>query len=416
MNAKQKPYLVVIFLLMSTLSGLLSSCQPGGDAQERPVPIDASTPTPTATPAPSPTALTAADPSLTPTLLPTFELGSVRDWGQEQLIFGLSERSFGEISSQGIFLADLESGSISQLAEPGYRLLDISPDKQQLLVSLDQSLYLLQLGDLSERIVSDQFFSASPVGAAWDKTANEIYFIASNDEGTSLQRFQLSSNTYSTISLESPISIFYAADRVIVWGQGNCNQFGDCTYQGLNWTENSGEPLAARQLGDAILLPCQSDHAYIYAERDENDSLSFHIQSLAESTETIFWALNTEYSDCAWSPDKKDIAVTLIDRGWYSGVIQQYHFQILKPAQSRILDVPFFRDAIDQLTWSPDGKYIAYTGTSQEDDSYTINLGIVDTESLSVSRLESLAEFRAMNYLAIDQVIWVPKIITEKSQ
>ncbi len=402
----------LVFCMLILLASTMLGCRP--DNQETPdlsdAPAIAELPVQQAESETQPASTTGEpEPTTTPTPLPTFNLSSVEDWGSGQLVFDISERSFGDIKHQGIYLADLVSGEIQELIGEGFQLLDLSPEYQQLLVSNGKSLLTIQLDNLSTSEISDSYFQASPSGAVWDKSTNAIYFVSSSSEGTALRRYQPSTNIYSLVSSDGPISVLYSSDDTVVWGQGSCDQFGDCNYLSLIWSAGSGEVLASRQLKDALLLPCQTGLDYVYAKRDKNDGLSFHIQSLAEDTEIIFWSLNTEYADCAWSPNQREIAVTLIDRGWYSGVIQQYHLQILKPEQSQILDLSFVQDVMDRVTWSPDGKYIAYTGTTQNDSGYRVGLGFLDTEEMETARLENLSNFQSESYLSVNHLFWLPQ-------
>lgn len=332
----------------------------------------------------------------------------VEDWGSSRLIFDIKRRAFGDSNYLGIFVTDLVTHEIEQISAAGSRLLGVSPDYRYLLASSDKSLFTMQLSSRATQEISSNLFSTSPAAAVWDKTSNDIYYLANSGQGSKLYRYQLTSGTHEPLVDDGPVAILYADNGIIVWGEGSCSAFGDCNIEFLHWMDNSGSEVAKKTIGELILLPCQTDEDYVYAVRDENEGLSFHVQSLETSQEAVFWSLNTEYADCSWGPNGKDIAVTLIDRGWYSGELYGYHFQILHTDDNKVSDMSFLKDLTYQLSWSPDGRYIASTGTIDNDQFYEIDLSILDLENLKATTLNQLKDFQSENFTAIDRLYWLP--------
>jgi len=332
----------------------------------------------------------------------------VEDWGKSRLVFDIKRRAFGDSNYLGVFIIDLVTNEIEQISAAGSRLLGASPDYRYLLTSSDTSLFTMQITSKAIQVISDNLFSASPAAAAWDLSSNDVYYLTSTGQGSKLYRYQLSSGTQESLADNDPVAILYANNGTIVWGEGTCSTFGDCKIDFLHWMDSSGSEFAKKTIGDLILLPCQTDQDFIYAVRDKNEGLSFHVQSLDTSKEHVFWSLNTEYADCAWVPNGNDIAVTLIDRGWYSGELYGYHFQILHTDDDRVSDMSFLKDLTDQLSWSPDGRYIASTGTINNDQIYEIDLSILDLENLKATTINQLKDFQSENFTAIDQLYWLP--------
>lgn len=330
------------------------------------------------------------------------------DWGKSKLVFDIKRRGFGNSEYLGIYIIDLDTKEITQISAAGTRLLGVSPDYHYLLASNGPYLFILELSNFTTQEISSSLLVTSPSAAAWDPVNNDIYYIASQDQSTVLYRYRASTGVLDSIASEDPVSILFAEDGTAVWGEGSCNSFGDCSYTALHWVDSTGLEVAKKEIGEAILLPCQMGQAYVYAERDENRALSFHVQSLETAKETVFWSLNTEYTDCAWAPNESDIAVTLIDRGWYSGELHAYHLQILHTDSGSVNDISFLKDVTEQLRWSPDGRFLASTGTIEIDQLYQIDLSILDLESRSATTLNLLEDFQSENYTAIDRLYWLP--------
>ena len=330
------------------------------------------------------------------------------EWGTGKLVFDIKRRDFGDSVYLGIYIADLRTNELTQVSAAGTRLLDISPDFHYLLASNGPFLFTVDLATFTTQEISSSLLTTSPSSAAWDPDSNAIYYVASQGQATVLYRYQPSSGSQEVISDENPVAVLYAAHGIAVWGEGYCNAFGDCSFKSLHWIDDTGLELSENEIGEAILLPCQKDLYYVYAVRDENRGLSFHVQFLETGKETVFWSLNTEYADCAWAPNDIDIAVTLIDRGWYSGELQGYHLQLLHTDNGQVSDMSYLEDVTDQLSWSPDGRYLASTGTIQINQLYQIDLSILDLESHKATTLDNLQDFQSENFTAIDRLYWLP--------
>jgi hypothetical protein len=302
----------------------------------------------------------------------------------------------------------MQSGELSQLMEAGNQLLGTSPDYKQLLVSSGSNLSIVQPDGESTLEISADLYANSTSGAVWDQETNQIHYLAEENNGTALYRYDVDSGSDKFITSSNPVLLLTSSNGTVVWVQGSCNSLGDCKYKSLHWFDSSDHQSYSREISDTILLPCQAATEFIYAERDNSGGLSFHIQALENEDETIFWALNTEYSDCAWSPDHQEVAVTLIDRGWYSGVIQEHHLQILNPERQQVRDLSYVHDLVDQIAWSPDGSYLALSGTAGSEGNYQLSLGVLELETLKVTRHDQLTSFQSENYLSINHIFWLP--------
>ncbi len=403
-NALRSPWMITLLL---SLGMLVSSCQDPGPsdipessetlpAQNSPTPeatieVATSTPVPTSTPEPT----------------PTFDISTVEDWGSGRLIFSLTEHSFGEILSRGIYALDLETEALSEILPAGTQLLDNSPDHKRILVSSGSELSIFDLDAGSVQALAENYYSLSPSGAKWDQAENRIYYLAEGEAGTTLHRVNPDNGESEELPDVDTIAVLEADQGVVVLGNGTCNPFGDCAYSGQEWISNQGNLIAAYEIGETIMLPCQKPDEYVYAEMNQNGALSLHIQPHDQDQETVFWAVKPEYSDCAWAPDGNRLAAILVDRYWYSGSVQAYYFQILVPATTDIIDISL-KAILDQVTWSPDGKYVAFTGTGLNEESYQIEVTLLELSTLNVRRFNQLSEFRSENYLVIPELFWAP--------
>ena len=370
-------------------------------------PLDSNLPTdviPTLSVSPSPQ----WTPTQSITPIPTFDLSSVQDWGDGQVIFDITERSFGKKEYLGIYKLDFNSGILTEISGKGTQLLDISPDLQNLLVSQKQDLIITNQEGQQLELLADDYFSASSQGAQWVKPSGEILYISSDGDVTSLLSGQAVSGTKVLLTSDSPISVHSSSSNRVVWGKGVCNTFGDCAHTGITWTDFQGNELGYQELGDAQLLPCQTTSHFVFSKKNKEDVLSLNIHSIDSQSVIKFWATNTEYSDCAWSPDQNQLALIIIDRGWYSGTIQDYYQQILVPEKNRTFTLPTNLGATGDASWAPDGKYILFTGTDLVNAQYQIVMRLFDTETYSTTKLDEYIKLSSDNYISINRVFWLP--------
>ena len=364
-----------------------------------PTPVLA-TETPTSTPRPSSTP--------TPVPSPTFDITTVEDWAAGRLIFDLVEHNFGEKDFRGIFELDLETNTLTEISNAGTKLLDISPDHQRILTADEQVLAIIDLNSGASQKLTENYYHLSPSGAKWDHGTNQIYYLAADASDIFLIQINPDSGETAQFPINSTIAVLAADLGTIIIGKGTCNTFGSYTYAQLQWINDQGDELASVELGDAILLPCQRPNAFVYSPKDPEGSLSLHIRPHGQDAETVFWAFATEYADCAWSPDGNRLAVTVINRGWYSGSILDYYFQLLIPATNEIIDLSYLNAPLDHVIWSPDGRYTAFRGTTLNDETYQVEINVAQIYPFSVRRFDQLDQLQSANYLAIPNMLWAP--------
>lgn len=363
-------------------------------------PSSTSTPDQDPTDTPPPTA------SLTPS--PTFSPSSVQDWGKGRIFFDVTEHSFGDKDYLGIFSLNLEAGTLIEVWEEGGQLLDVSPDYQRLLVSQDQNLYTVYTDGREVKLLADNLLSSSAQGARWVESSEEIVYIASEDDKTKLIRVNDDGKNPVILLEGNPVIIYSATSDRLVWGEGICNSFGGCTQSSVVWSDGQGNEIAAQQMEERQLLPCQTVSHFVYVEKDENDIYSLHIQPHQDQDEIIFWLAGTEYSDCAWSPDQKQVSVVTIDRGWYSGTVHLYRQLILDVKSREITLLPVRLGMVGNSYWSPDGDYLLYTGTENTDDHYQAVMRIINIKSLSINFLDENIDQKSSNYITVNHVFWLP--------
>jgi WD40 repeat protein len=393
---------VLVLALGIGLSGCQDPGPPDGQAASETPPAQIS-PTPEAT---VEEATSTPVPTNTPEPTPTFDITSVEDWGAGRLIFDLVEHDFGEKLVQGIYELDLETETLTEISTEA-QLLDISPDHQQILIAKEGELSIVDLDSNEVQKLAENYYHLSPSGARWDQTNNTIYYLAAGESGTILHRVNPDSGESEELPATSPIAVLEADQGILMLGKGTCNPFGDCAYSAQEWITSEGDQVAIYEIGESIMLPCQRPDEYVYAEMNQDGALSLRVRPHDQDQETVFWAVKPEYSDCAWSPDGNRLAVILVDRFWYSGSIQDYYFQILVPSTTDIIDISL-KALLDHVTWSPDGKYVAFAGTGLYEESYQIEVTLLELNTLSVRRFSQLSEFQSENYLSIPELFWAP--------
>ena len=394
--------------LVIALASSLSGCQDPGPTD---LPAASQTPQLQSSPTPQATMVEATStpvPTSTPEPTPTFDINTVEDWGAGRLIFALTEHSFGEVLSRGIYALDLKTDALTEILPEGTQLLDISPDHLRILTANGSELSVYDLGSGSALVLAEDYYSLSPSGAKWDAVENRIYYLAAGEAGASLRQVDPDSGESEELPATNTIAVLEADQGVVVLGIGTCNPFGDCAYSEQEWITSEAGRIASYEIGESIMLPCQKPGEYVYAELDENGRLTLHIRPHDQDQEIVFWHVQSEYSDCAWSPDGTQLAVTPVDRFWYSGSIQDYYFQILVPESYRLIDRSFIKAPLDQVVWSPDGNYVAFSGTALNEDSYQVEINLAALNPFSVRRFSQLSEFQSENYLAIPELFWAP--------
>lgn len=396
--------LLLFLALIVGISGCQQAEKPTVPDPTETLPATSSPVPETATTEPTSTPL----PTSTPVPSPTFDLSTVEDWGSGRLFFDLEERSFGSKNYLGIFSLDLETGALAEIRGAGSVLVDISPDHLRFLSSQGGELSIIDPETGASQELADDYYQLSPSGASWDHSTNMIYYLATDGSENFPVRVDPVSGEKERITVSSAIAVLEAEGDTVTFGIGACNPFGDCAYTELLWTDSQGNEIASVEVGDSIPLPCQRPDEYVYSEKDENNTLSLHIRPHGQEEETVFWALNTEYADCAWSPNGSQLAVILIDRYWYSGEILEYYFQLLIPSTNQILDRSYFKSPLDLVSWSPDGRYTAFAGTALNGDIYQIEINLFEVDSVSVARFNQPEEFRSTDYLTIHALFWAP--------
>lgn len=256
--------------------------------------------------------------------------------------------------------------------------------------------------------LAEDYFHLSPSGAKWDHTQNLIYYIAGASNDLSLKKVEPNNGEIQKLDTSSPIAVLDVVRGTIILGNGTCNPFGNCVYSDLTWIADQGTEINSVSLDDSILLPCQTGSDFVYSLKDENGSVSLHIRPHGQDQETVFWTWTSEYADCTWSPDGTQLAVIVIDRFWYSGSIQEYYFQLLFPNTNEVLDLSYLNAPLDHLSWSPDGRYSAFSGTELNEDQYQLEINIFELNSYTVSRFNQFEQFKSENYISIPKLFWAP--------
>ena len=385
--------LAAAFLLLAGCSGP-GEIVPTGDlpVTASPAPLQTTsaptlTQTTTATPHPSATPA----PTHTPTEPPTLTPSPVPDWSRTGIVFDLAERSFGERTFLGVYL-----------------LLDVSPDYQRLLIAREGKLLSVNADGDDQKIIADDFLFTSPQGALWDSAGEHIYYVAVEDDSTRLIRVNAGGEERQKLPLKNPVRIYKLNPERIVWAQGTCDAFGGCSRQRVIWSTLSGEEIASWEEGKRQMLPCQTGSRAVYALEDQQQVLRFHIRKLGEEREKLYWLSGSEYPDCAWAPGGGQIALTAVERGGYSGTVQDYRQFLLDVDSGEYTLLPERLGSTTRAHWSPEGDYVVFTGTEIIQEKYQVTLKLMQTRSRIVQSLADNLELTSVNYLTVNHLDWLP--------
>lgn len=401
--------IVILFPLFSI------SCRPAEKSPERQertatptLPPATATVSPSKTPLPTRPPTEPVVPTSSPTPSPTFTPSPVPDWGEGKIYFDVLERSFGERAFKGIYRLDIQTGKLAQVMGSGHQLLDVSSNYQRLLVSRNQQLFTVGRQGEDREMVSEQYLSSSPHGAQWVKSTRDIVYIAREGESNVIYLKEEGGMPSKVNTGHLPVLIHIATKDRLVWGSGACTSFGECTQHGLVWSDYQGEEIAYFTREPNELLSCQTPSHYVYAERDENQVSRFHIKGIGEEREKLYWLAGDEWTDCAWAPDKTRLAVMVIDRGSYSGSIQDHRQFYMDVESGEYTLLPGRLGETTEATWSPDGEYTLFTGTKQGETQFQVIMRLMHAATWKLTNLDDNIDMHSPNHISIHHLFWLP--------
>jgi hypothetical protein len=366
-----------------------------------------------AAPTPTPTPEATATPA--PTLSAPGINGPAIAASATTLVFGMGRKSGENYLSQGVYLFDLQSGQLLQVAGDGYNLQAVSPDGQRLLLNRGQDLLLTGLDGSNPQRISDQFVSDSGVGATWlpagtDQPAT-IALIARRDGENALWLSDENGSNWTRLTQPgaSPTEIFPAADTShVYWGTGSCTPGGICERKGVWATTLDGAQ--TREVTGVLRPVFSTDGArFAYSYYNQQNKSGLAVSSLDRKSDRKLVIPGSNLIDYAWSPDSKRISALTLVRSDYSGKWLGVRSFILNPPDWSTLELPRFVGINARTLWLPDGSKLLLTATEQlGDGTYRIDFRQIDPGTKKITVLDDKIGMEAVDFIYTTNIFWVP--------
>ena len=339
-------------------------------------------------------------------LLPVSAEGPSLAASTDRIVFDVLARTGSGYESQGIYLLDHDTGKKAQLLGPGFTLQSAAPDGKQLLVSAGNFLYATDGSSLTQ--LTDQFYSLGGRGALW-LPDGRIVLTMKKDAGTALAVMQSEGSGLTTIPTEAmPIEIYPSTDGTfLTWESGACQSLVQCSLSGA-WITNLGTS-TSQPLKDFVRPQISPDGSVIaYAETlpENRSNLAF-----AKSDGTLIrsYPLGGQVlSVLAWSPKGDTVAVHMSQRSDYAGRVTgglkywvNVNTYVMRQLPPQLLLYP-------RVTWSPDGRSLAWLGTDGQDANTSIRLQVSDAASGQTTDYTATLGLSAGEFLSVNNALWLP--------
>jgi hypothetical protein len=339
-------------------------------------------------------------------LLPVSAEGSSLAASTDRIVFDVLARTASGYESQGIYLLDHDTGKKAQLLGPGFTLQSAAPDGKQLLVSAGNFLYATDGSSLTQ--LTDQFYSLGGRGALW-LPDGRIVLTMKKDAGTALAVMQSEGSGLTTIPTEAmPIEIYPSTDGTsITWESGACQSLVQCSLSSA-WITDL-QTLNSQSLNSfthPMLSPEGAMIAYAEAQPGNRSNLAF--AGMDDMSLRSFPLNGDVLADLAWAPDGGSLAVHMIQRSDYTGRVTGglnyvVNVNTFTTRQFRPLLLLYPR-----VTWSPDGRSLAWLGTDGQDANTFISLQVLDAASGQTTDYTAALGLSAGEFLSVNNTLWLP--------
>lgn len=307
--------------------------------------------------------------------------------------------------TDGIYRFDTETEELALLLEGTYRLEDLSPSGDKLLLSAGNVLYLVDRYDGNIQALTDHLYLSNK-SAGW-LSDDLAVFLTETDVGQHVDFYSLSGDAPSLSSevASETLSALYAdaENGILYWDETNCPPSGACTYAGTEgmFLEQNQTLGLVRSERAPILFG--SDYLAYPKLIAENES-ALVLATLNGDPIREYPLPVGQVGDFAWSPDGKSIALTLYEQSSYSGRIldvRNLSIDTTTWGQRMYAGTSGFAP---QLLWSPDGSRLIWLGTQNVDETYQIVAACLQGCPNALMRLNLSSATPA----TIQQAFWLP--------
>lgn len=373
------------------------------------------TPTLLPTAAPEPTATAAAAPSQpTP--------AAICSPGDDCVLFDLTRTEAGRTLYEGIFLLNLGSGEITQVAGAGYRLQALAPEGSRVLVNHGDSLGVMDVDGANQEQITHNYLDTGYRGAVW-LDRDSVALMDNDQDGAFIRLHDLDSGEEKRLTApgETPVWLYPSpfSDRVY-WESGECARHAECTPAGLWVTEIGG---ASRPIS-GVLQPAFSPDGAHYAFMDPQytfeEQFGANFRLAVEELEAGLpsrrliafppangFKVRNRLDSYAWSPDGSQLMILLDERSYYYGKSAGYQTYLFKLEGGMLLAYERLFGESPRMAWAPDGQRILFAVTEEESGAYTPALRLLELAARSIQAIPLPPEWSGPQYSYIDRLFWI---------
>ncbi len=357
------------------------------------------------------TATSTSEPSITPTFEPTAAptptVGPTPAGGSNRIVFGLQQRVGEGYEDLGVYLFDLNTQQLTQIAPAGWNLQDVSYDGSSLLINKGQELYISNWDGTSPRVFASNLYNFGRTSATF--LSGAIAYIGGTEDGTAvfLQSLDGSQAQIIVPSNGRPIEVIPSiTGDLIYWDSGTCTGEGVCTVE-QTWVGTlDGSATLLPGMFKPHLSPNGASLAYSYLNEDGKSNLAW--EDTSQNPVNIPIQLPGDIlADFTWSPDSASLAVIRLDRSDYDGKVSGTRIFLYDIDTAVLTELPEVAGLNNRVLWSPDGTYLAFTATELTDTGSRILLDVVRVSDRSLISYSNSVNLASSNFLVITNVYWL---------
>jgi Tol biopolymer transport system component len=365
---------------------------------------------------PSPQVLPA---QLSPQVLPTAPSSTNDQTGQsltkapvltgEAIYYGLRERLGEGYQDMGVFRYDLGQAALTQVAQQGWNLQDVSPDGAHLLLNQGSNLFGADNDGSEMMLITDAFFDSGSRGAAWKKDGSGVIYIRTGENGNAIVATNLEGAALQvmTASGDSPIELeALSPGGDIYWQKGSCGGEGICQREGVfRLKVDAGASELLEGMKHVRLSPDGKQITYSYENEAGKSSLALTGIDLA--TRTPISLPGDLLGDFSWSPDGVRIAAVRYDRSDYSGKVSGTRNFLVDPATPGTKELPESPGLLGGAAFSPDGSKLLLSSSAQASGEYGIKFQLIDLVSGGLLPSGAMEPEASQNFLLLTNQLWL---------
>lgn len=323
----------------------------------------------------------------------------------EHYLFSIEQRSGDDIKSAGVFAYDPLAQTLYDLLPAGFRLEDVDPSGQRLLVSQDNQLYLSDLDGNLQPLTTDLAETSQSASAYWLPDGVRFLTLTGSGEDRSLMLNDTGSSSSQTIA-SGPISAIQkpTSNEIFTWYQGECESDTTCADRSI-WQNRGGNNQAFANGAQTSFAFDNSVYAWI--EMTDGETLILYTRHADQTQQDYIYLSGNRSPELSWSPTDLRLVVLTVIRSEYSG--KSSDAQIVLVDSQSLTSVPLgaITGLNPSLFWAPDGSALLLTSTTAEEDGYRINLRRLDLSSGIIDFVNANQQITSEGFLTIDRLYWI---------